>query len=127
MDGPFRLGYVIGFANGVEAGAWATATAMLPKALAMIPKEQKHAIERMEPMETPGKVLHQYFSSSLTYGETVQGVTEICKRPENALLAIDYALEAFAMQINGKPQPEIDQYLSDKRALMAQEEKQKSK
>jgi hypothetical protein len=52
-------------------------------------------------------------------GEEVAGITAICARPENALLPITDAMEAFTMQVRGKPASEIEAVLNNARAAAA--------
>jgi hypothetical protein len=122
--GMWRLGYVMGFADGLKAVSMDAALAMAPKRSDGTLADRKDAIRAFD---ISTKVNVQHFAFSATNGENFRGVDEICKRPENAGISIMSAFQAFAMQVSGKTQAEIDKYLSDARALAAQVEKLKSK
>ena len=91
MDDSFRLGYMVGFAGGTAAAY----TEVGPPAVAL-------ARINADPYTAP----------QLTNREHKDGITSICKLPENALLPIPVALRAFVMQVKGWPQSEINAYLA---------------
>jgi hypothetical protein len=83
-----RGGYVIGFAEGISS---------FPAA-ASDPRQREVELN--------------YFAPGINFGELKDGITEICKRPENSLVPVSLAFEAFIKQVRGKPQSEIDDFLN---------------
>jgi hypothetical protein len=56
------------------------------------------------------------FSAPVSYGDLAKGVSAICERPENTLIRVSDAVPAFIMQVKGKPQIDIDAFLTSARA-----------
>jgi hypothetical protein len=96
-DAGIQLGYLVGFADGLRVGAMGAAYS--------ISGDSATTLARGEKIKAP------YIGPS-TFGEIRDGITAICKRPENSLIPISEALKAFTMQVKGKPQSEIDRSLN---------------
>jgi hypothetical protein len=104
MSGPLRIGYLDGFLDGLELGAL--------HAVAECVVESCSAAAATSGRSKVNKIVGQFTAPGITLDEMREGVSPICKRPENSLIGISGALEAFIMEVKGKPQSDIDDYLN---------------
>jgi len=103
MSDPLQIAYLDGFLGGLELGA--------------LHGVVECVMESCAPAATTGrskvnKIVARFTVPGITLDEIREGVTRICKIGENSLSGISGALEAFIMEVKGKPQSDIDDYLN---------------
>jgi hypothetical protein len=95
MSSAEHIAYLQGFTNGLVSGAFKAGASKAQGA----------------------KAYGVFVVPGVSFGEMHQGVTAICKSSENSLIPIEVALAAFIMQVKGKPQSEIDDFLNNARQV----------
>jgi len=97
MNDDIQLGYATGFSDGITVGVMAATAAV-------------HSVASF-------RRITDAYVGPVSVGEVRAGITEICKRPENSLIAISDAQQAFIMRVQGKPRSEIDRTLNIARQM----------
>jgi hypothetical protein len=95
LEFEWRMGWLHGYSRGLYVGAADVLTIWKPEVPVAVTKTH-----------TPG----------LTYGEWMDGITEICKRPENALISLSDASTAFTRRVSGDTEQQVENFLSGARA-----------
>jgi hypothetical protein len=104
MSDSVRIGYLDGFIDGLKLGALhGVVECVVESSAAATTSSGRSKVSR---------ILAQFIAPGIILAEMRDGITPICKRPENSSIGISDALRAFTMKLKGKPQSEIDDLLN---------------
>jgi hypothetical protein len=99
--------FMMGFQEGVAGGAVGVALE-LENGPTLSDKTRAAATDTISKFYAPAGFIN---------GDLLKGVSAICSRPENTLIPVAEVLPAFIMQVQGKPQSEIDAFLAHARKI----------
>ena len=106
MSDARQIGFIQGFINGLAVGAFDAAN------LQGLRDGLPFPTSTLASTDATAKDVETSYVGPSTFGEMQEGITAICKRPENSSIGISDALRAFTMKLRGKPQSEIDDHLN---------------
>jgi hypothetical protein len=108
MSDALQIAYLDGFLDGLELGAlYGVVECVVESCSAAAATTGRSKIN---------KIAAQFTAPGIPLDQMREGVATILKRPENSRIEISGALKAFIMEVNGKPQSDIDAFLTDARA-----------
>ena len=104
MSDPMQIGYLDGFIDGLRLGALhAVVECIVESYGAAVPTSGLSKVN---------EIMAQFTSPGTPRDQIRDGVSTICKRPENSSIEISSALRAFIMKVKGMSQSDIDDYLN---------------
>jgi hypothetical protein len=104
MSDPIQIGYLEGLIDGIRLGA-------LHGVVECIVESHGAAVPTSG-VSKVNEIVAQFTAPGIPLDQIREGVTMICKCPENSWIEISGALRAFIMKVKGKPQSDIDDYLN---------------
>ena len=104
MSDPIQIGYLEGFIDGIRLGALHAVVECIVEA--------HGAAEPTSGLSKVTEIVAQFTAPGIPLDQVREGVTTICKRPENSSIELSDALTAFIMKVEGKPQSDLEDYLT---------------
>ena len=104
MSDALQIAYLDGFLDGLELGAlYGVVECVVESCSAAAATTGRSKVN---------EIVAQFTAPGIPLDQIREGVTTICERPENSWIEISAALRAFIMRVKGKPQTDIDDYLT---------------
>jgi hypothetical protein len=116
LDSSSKIGYMIGFLDGLSSAAFKTFFSTLPTQEMPNGDLEKGRALVYKSMAAKEVILRPFFGKS-TVAEVVKGVDQFYEDPANALVPIEFAMQYFQARASGSDMKEWQSKLQDQRDL----------